>query len=106
MVAVPDAVEGMGDPAERDRARHVPALLDVTGELVARRRGVLVGRARGVPAQVEGGRAGIVAQAEALEWLLDVQAKPRHREGVAVERRRWRAVLGDGVDDRALVGDE
>src|SRR5262249_38614794 len=38
VVAVPDAVEGMGDPAERDRAGHVPALLDVTGELVARRR--------------------------------------------------------------------
>ena len=47
-----------------------------------------------------------VAQAEAFERLLDVDAQPGDGEGVAVERRERRAVLGHRVHDGALVGDD
>jgi hypothetical protein len=47
-----------------------------------------------------------VAQPEALERLLDLDLQARHREAVAVERRQRGAMLGDGVHDRPLVGDE
>src|SRR5262249_61378108 len=106
VVAVPDAVEGMRDAAEGHRSRHAPALLDVSRELVARRRRVFVRRAHGVPSQIEGGRARRVAQPEALQRSFDLEAEARDLEGVALERRRGRAMLGDGVHDGALVGDE
>src|SRR5262245_5616054 len=55
MIAMADAIERHRGAAQRHGARDAAALLDVAGKLVARRRRVLVRRARRLPAQGEGG---------------------------------------------------